>query len=91
VGVDAEGGCQVSRPTGYIRATRKNDPAQSVDDFDWEWQDGDVVWISSELLEDAIDGIFSTRSPGVGEEFTIGPYRVRCTRRDVTHIEVVRV
>ncbi len=55
-----------------ITCTRKDGGVE------WEWRGGVIAWISRELLEDAIDGTFSTRTPAVGETFTVGPFTVTC-------------
>jgi hypothetical protein len=79
--------------TGYIKVTRHVSLTETADELEWEWQGGIVAWISRELLEDAIDGVFSTRTPEVGETFTVGPFSVRCTAHllDQNCIEVVRL
>jgi hypothetical protein len=48
----------------------------------WEWQGGDMIWITYELLEDVAEGIVSNRNPQPGDVFTFGPYLLRCTARD---------
>lgn len=66
----------MNESTGYIKVTNQDGAL-----VDWEWQGGIVVWISRALLEDAQDGVFSTRTPVIGEMFTVGPFRVKCTDR----------
>jgi hypothetical protein len=62
--------------TGHITITR------TPDGLRYEWQGGDMISISRELLEDAEDGVFSTRSPQIGERFTIGPFHVICSGKE---------
>ena len=80
-------GVAVNGPTGSISVTRLSDGLK------WDWQGGIVAWISRELLEDAMDGVFGTRTPEVGQEFTVGPYTVRCTAHLISQncIEVTRL
>ena len=62
--------------TGTILITR------TPDGLRYKWQGGDTIGISLELLEDAGDGIFSTRTPQIAERFTIGPFHVVCSGMD---------
>lgn len=68
-----DGGAAVSYSTGMIKV------AKTDSGFDWEWSGGNVAWISRALLEDAAEGVFSTRTPAIGEVFTVGPFTVKCT------------
>lgn len=48
----------------------------------WEWKDGPDARISSDLLHDAEDGVFSTRTPQPGDTLTVGPFTVRAVGYD---------
>lgn len=79
-----DGGSEVTT-TGIIILTRTDNGIH------YDWQGGDTIGISRELLEDAEDGMFSTRTPKVAEQFTIGPFHVVCSAIDEIAVYAYRV
>lgn len=66
-------------------------PMTTVADLEFRWQGGPIVDISPELFKDALDGVFSTNNPQPGEEFTCGPFRLRCPDKTDQLIRALRV
>ena len=77
----------MSGATGYI------DIIRTCDGFQYQWVGGDTIWIHGDFLRLIDDGIISNRTPSTGEEFSIGPFRLRCTAHLIRPqvIEAVRI